>query len=123
MKYYSEKTKKFYDSVKDCNKAERDFDEEKAKKDAELAELRANKKKDADEINKKAELVRAKFDEARELQKEYYKDVQAFNEKYKEPVRTVVTVENTNPWDIFDEMEKQLGFIDQTIKPFFTLFR
>lgn len=118
MKIYSEKTKKFYDTIKECNKAEKEFDEAKAAKDAELAEFRAKKKEAAEVINKKAELVQAKFEEARQLQKEYYKEVEEFNKKFKEPVRTVVRTNIVDPWDLFDEATQQLSLFDQVFGPF-----
>lgn len=121
MKIYSEKTKKFYETIKECTLAEKEFDAEKAKKEEADKKFRAEKKQAAEAINTKRDLVKAKFDEAKELQKEYYKEVEEFNKKYKEPVRTVVTTNVSNPWDLVEEAEKQLAAIDQILSPIFRI--
>ena len=60
MKFYSEKTKTFFDSVKDCEKAEKEFDEKQAVKLKEKEE-RAKMAKEVDEAYKHADDLLKQF--------------------------------------------------------------
>jgi len=107
MKYYSEKTQKFYDNVDDCEKAEHEAlakeAAEKAKREVALAEQKAKQEKLAAERKEKA----AHIDELRKnmvkAQREYSEAITDFVKTYgtyhasftnKEPIPTL--------FDIFD---------------------
>lgn len=86
MKYYSEKTQKFYDNVEDCQKAEHEVEmkeaAEKAKREVALAEQKAKQEKLAAERKEKA----AHIDELRKnmvkAQREYSEAITDFVKSY-----------------------------------------
>jgi len=94
MKYYSEVTKKFYDTAEACNKAEVEMVEkqnvEKLRKEKEAAERKAA----ADQV----EAARKAYVEAH---KNYKKVLTDFCEKYG-PYHTSLNKSNADDFDIFD---------------------
>lgn len=75
MKYYSEQTKQFYDSVEECEEAENKLVEAKKK-----AELEAKAKSEARE--KRAKEVEEAIHTAQDAQKKMYDLLKAFNKDY-----------------------------------------
>lgn len=75
MKYYSEQTRQFYDSVDECEKAENELVELKKK-----AELEAKAKSEARE--KRAKEVEEAIHAAQDAQKKMYDLLHKFNEDY-----------------------------------------
>jgi hypothetical protein len=75
MKYYSESTKKFYDSADDCAAAEKELAEKKALATREKEELAAKRKEDADKIKEILE-------RRNNIEKEYRDAVNDFVKKY-----------------------------------------
>jgi hypothetical protein len=79
MKYFSEKTKKFYENAEDCVAAETAFDEEQARIAAEqkaLAESRKERAKEVEDAYKMAEDWRRKY---LELRNAFVKDFGSFH--------------------------------------------
>ena len=76
MKYFSEKTKKFYDDVKACEAAEAAFD-------AEQARIAEEKKRLAEERKERAKEV-----------EEAYKEMQALNKAAREGERRFIELRN-----------------------------
>lgn len=83
MKYYSEQTKQFYDSVDECEEAEKQLVETKKK-----AELEAKAKSEAREKRAKEveEAIQVAYDAQKkmnDLLKAFYKDYGPFNYSYR----------------------------------------
>ena len=74
MKYFSEKTKKFYDDVKACEAAEAAFD-------AEQARIAEERKKLAEERKERAADIEAAYKEWQDLEKAAYDGKKRFLEK------------------------------------------
>ena len=94
MKYYSEKTYKFYDTLEDCQKAELEAKElearEKARKERELALEKEKKEKELAEQKAKATERKADADKVEaarkamvEAQNAYRKEIENFCKKWK----------------------------------------
>lgn len=75
MRYYSDITEKFYESEKDCKKAEDLFQKEKAEKEAKALQLSTARKEDA----KKVEDAYQHYIDAR---KEYHNQLSEFCKRY-----------------------------------------
>ena len=94
MKFYSEKTRKYYDTQDECVDAETKFDEavalEKAKKD----ELVAARKARASEVEQAYKAVLEAQKKYRDLLKSFCKDYGSFH-------MTLHTGDN-NPFDLFE---------------------
>jgi len=88
MKFYSEETKKFYDSEKECAEAENKFVTERNNK-------AAARKADAEKVEKSFEAFKA----ARE---EYYKNLNEFCDKYGTFHKTISGKDILKPIDLFD---------------------
>jgi hypothetical protein len=73
MKYFSEKTKKFYDDEERCKAAEADFD-------AEQARIAEEKKKLAEERKDRAAEIEAAYKEWQDLEKAAYEGKKRFLE-------------------------------------------
>ena len=71
MKYFSEKTKKFYDDVKACEAAEAEFDAEMAKIAEEKKKLAEDRKERAKEIEDAYKEMQALNKAARDGEKRY----------------------------------------------------
>lgn len=80
MKYYSELTKKLYDTAKELNDAESLHKETLIEKETQLAE----KKKRADEVTKAYEAIRNAEKEFIKLRNEFVKDYGSFHMTYRE---------------------------------------
>lgn len=75
MKYYSDLTGDFYMTQEDCEKAEKIFQERKAKEEAEAAQKSANRKAAAKKVEEAHEaLLKAR--------KEYQKELSDFCKEY-----------------------------------------
>ena len=88
MKFYSEQTKKFYDSEKECAEAEEKFVTERNNK-------AAARKADAEKVEKA-------FDEYKAARKAYYDALNQFCEKYGYFHKTISTKDILKPLDLFD---------------------
>ena len=86
MKYYSEKTEKLYDSKKDLDAAEKEFDE---------VELKAKQKKE--ERAARAKEVNAAYDAYLEAYKKYQEVLKEFIKDYGSYHHSITTVD-----DLFD---------------------
>ena len=75
MRYYSDVTKRFYNTVKECEKAENQFMEEQTKKEAE-ALAKSNARKDA------AKKVESAYEAFTAAKKEYQKQLSDFCKEY-----------------------------------------
>jgi hypothetical protein len=98
MKYYSEHTRQFYDSVEECEKAENELVE--AKKKAELeakakSEAREKRAKEVEEAMKNAHEAYEKFDK---LLKEFVKDYGSFHYSYTDKDHDLSFLD---PWGFF----------------------
>lgn len=79
MRYYSELTKKFYDELKECEKAEEAFKEEKAKKEAEALQKSTARKEAAKKVEEAYEKVVAAQKEYRKVLSEFCKEHGSFH--------------------------------------------
>ncbi len=75
MRYYSEITKKFYDSEQDCCAAETKFTEEKKRQELETKKKEAQRKDDA-------KIVNDAYAALKEAEKKYLQERNNFIEKY-----------------------------------------
>lgn len=92
MKYFSEKTKKFYDDEKDCVREEKEFDEKQAKLEAErkaLAEARKVRAKEVEDA----------FIASREAEKHYLELRNAFVKDYGSFHMTIRNQEVPTPFE------------------------
>lgn len=96
MKYFSEKTKKFYENADDCVAAETAFDEEQARIAAErkaAAEARKERAKEVEDAYKAAEEARAVYIK---LRNKFVEDFGSFH----------MTIRNSEAPAAFDELFK-----------------
>ena len=82
MKYYSEKTKKYYDKEADCVAEEANFDKELAKKEEVLALAKAEKEKAVAVRKEEAKKIEDKIAERAKLDKEIDTMLNEFTKKY-----------------------------------------
>ncbi len=82
MKYYSEKTKKYYDKEADCVAEEANFDKELAKKEEALALAKAEKEKAVAIRKEEAKKIEDKIAERAKLDKEIDTMLNEFTKKY-----------------------------------------
>ena len=92
MKYFSEKTKKFYDDVKACEDAEAAFDAEQARIAEEKKKLAEARKERAKEIEDAYKEMQALIKAAREGEKRY---IELRNKFVKDYGSFHMTVSNT----------------------------
>lgn len=79
MKFYSELTKKFYDSADACNTAEKEFNAAVAEKEKREKELKANRKARADEVSNAYKAVQAAEKNFHKLRDQFIKDYGSFH--------------------------------------------
>ena len=86
LKYYSDKTNKFYDTADEANRAEFELKEkeniEKIKKERELALIKEQKEKAVAERKASAEKVESARKAFNEARKAYHAELEAFCKKY-----------------------------------------
>lgn len=92
MKYFSEKTKRFYDDEKACMDAEAKFDEEQAR-------VMAEKKAKAEARKERAKEVEEAYLASREAEKKYLELRNAFVKDYGSFHMTVRTQEIPSPFE------------------------
>ena len=114
MKFYSDKTRTFYETEEECIKAEKAYDKKKAeenkkkqeliKQKEELESKRAERFKEVEEAYKKAEELKKKFLEDYGSLKYTitYKDLQ--------PEDTKVLEHFENLFDLFDKYTRRIWF-------------
>ena len=96
MKYFSEKTKKYYDSEEDCISAEEEFDKAIAEEQERKEKLTAERKARATEVEEA-------YKNALEARKIYQEKLNAFVKDYGSFHMTLRTGEG-NPFDLFDRL-------------------
>ena len=98
MKYYSEMTKKFYESEADCKQAE---EKELAKKE----NLANQRKAAAEQIDKLREEYKKAYDAYQDATKAYRDGLSDFCKKYGSYHYTVSgkEIENSHPWSLLEE--------------------
>lgn len=94
MKFYSDKTRKFYDTEKECLKAEKELDDKLALEKAKKEELSNARKVRAEEVEKAYKSVL-------EAQKHYREVLNAFLKDYGSFHMTLHTGDS-NPFDLFE---------------------
>lgn len=97
MKIYSEITKKFYDDIEACEKAEKDFKTEEEKRIAKQNQLSEEKKARANEVNEAYKAVREAQKHYDKLKNDFIKDYGYFHMSYYEP-------NATSPFSIFEDL-------------------
>lgn len=84
MKAYSEKTRKFYNTVEECEKAEKEYDDQRALVEAkrkELADARSTRAKEVEDAFKAVIEADKKY---HELLKKFMKDYGNFHATYQD---------------------------------------
>lgn len=109
MKYYSEKTKKYYDVAMDCVKAEEAYDKELAEKEKATGLARAEKEKAIAERKEAAKKIEDKIAEYMKLGKEIDKDMNEFTKKYGSFHYSFKDNSNHGFYGIFDYLIDQFG--------------
>lgn len=79
MKYFSEKTKKFYETSEDCVAAETAFDEEQARIAAEQKALAETRKERAKEVEDAYKMANEWTNKYLKLRSEFVKDFGSFH--------------------------------------------
>ena len=110
MKYYSDKTREFYENKKDCLEAEKEFDRQKEeeekrtkallKEKEELEQKRAERFKEVQEAYKKAEELKKAF------LKDYHTLSYTITTKDLKPFQLKALQNFENIFNIFDEYTK-----------------